>query len=149
MSAVVVHSVGATVIFVCPRRRYGVTYEEKRGRIFKGLTSYELPHFHLLPPPTNSRRIYACHRVCHRRSFYPPSIPCLSKKFLLIFQTILTLHHVIYIYSFFQGANIISARKESKTNFNRIKCIFIYIYINDKYCIRSMLLTIGGNSSER
>lgn len=150
MSAVVVHSVGATVIFVCPRRRYGVTYEEKRGRIFKGLTSYELPHFHLLPPPTNSRRIYACHRVCHRRSFYPPSIPCLSKKFLLIFQTILTLHHVIYIYIlFFRGPISYPLDKKAKRILTLLHKMHIYIYINDKYCIRSMLLTIGGNSSER
>lgn len=82
MSAVVVHSVGATVIFVCPRRRYGVTYEEKRGRIFKGLTSYELPHFHLLPPPptpveytratafvTDVRSIPLLYRVYQRNFF--------------------------------------------------------------------------------
>lgn len=102
MSAVVVHSVGATVIFVCPRRRYRVTYEEKRGRIFKGLTSYDLPHFHLpLPLPTTVEYTRATAFVIDVLS--PLSIPCLSKKFLLIFSDDINATLYIYIYSFFQG----------------------------------------------
>lgn len=102
MSAVVVHSVGATVIFVCPRRRYGVTYEEKRGRIFKGLTSYELPHFHLLSSPLH--KLPSNIRVPPRLSptfvlspFYPVFIKEISFN---ISDDI----NIYYIYSFFQGS---------------------------------------------